>query len=130
VTMTYCQLCTGVSVLCTLISPNSITPTSPELPRDTCHWEVSGFQTIHRDMSRWFENFPWKVGSNYKPVCVRKTEKSATSATRHGTVSDVADKSFQIHTADTDGTKLFCRIGVGGVNTPVGSRDPVYNFLC
>ena len=35
-----------------------------------------------------------------------------------------------VHTADTDGTKLFCHVGVGGVNTPVGSRDPVYNFLC
>ena len=51
-----------------------------------------------------------------------------------------------IHTADADETKLFCRVGVGGVNTnsqlvgdsfvassvytPVGSRDPVYNFLC
>ena len=33
-----------------------------------------------------------------------------------------------IHTADA--TKLFCRVGVGVVNTPVGSRDPVYNFLC
>jgi len=35
-----------------------------------------------------------------------------------------------IHTAVDDGTQLFCRVGVGGVNTPVGSRDPVYNFLC
>ena len=51
------------------------------------------------------------------------------------------------HRADADATKLFCRVGVGGVNmnsqlvgdnfprvvgvnTPVGSRDPVYNFLC
>ena len=33
-----------------------------------------------------------------------------------------------------DETVEFCRVGkncrVGGVNTPVGSRDPVYDFLC
>ena len=31
-----------------------------------------------------------------------------------------------------DETVELRRVGgrVGGVNTPVGSRDPVYNFLC
>ena len=34
---------------------------------------------------------------------------------------------------DADETKLSSRVAsavFGGVDTPVGSRDPVYNFLC
>ena len=93
------------------LSPNSIKPTSPKLPRDTCHREVSGKSaTCHRgkvdDMDhvtgksrgcffRGFQTiakcrgglgkFPRQVGN--KPVCVVKTAKWATSATRHGEVS-------------------------------------------
>jgi len=36
------------------------------------------------------------------------------------------------HIVDADATHLNCieLSRVGGVNAPVGSRDPVYNFLC
>jgi len=33
-----------------------------------------------------------------------------------------------VHTVDSDATQLSSR--VGGVNAPVSSCDPVYNFLC
>jgi len=65
----------------------------------TCHgksptwivlWGSFGVSN-HRDMSKWFEKFPWQVGN--QPVCVRETGKSVTSATRHGKVGEVADKS-------------------------------------
>jgi len=96
------------------LSPTSITPTSPNLPRDTCeksatchrevadmdhvtNGEVTGmFQGVSslRDMSRWSEKFPRQVGN--KPVCVVEMGKSATSRTdqrgRHGCVA-VADLS-------------------------------------
>jgi len=90
-------------------SPNSITPTSPKHPRDTCQGKVSeksatchgelarhGLRYVtgksrkrfefsnHRDMSRWFEKFPWLVGS--KPV-------SVTASTRNGKIGDVRDKT-------------------------------------
>ena len=45
-------------------------------------------------MSRWFEKFPRQVGN--QPVCVGETGKSATSATKHVEVGDVADKSVEL----------------------------------
>jgi len=40
-------------------------------------------------------------------------------------------QSISIHTADADATQLHVQLSrVGGVKAPVGSRDPVYNFLC
>ena len=47
----------------------------------------------HRDLSRCFEKCPWQVGS----ICVGETGKSATSATRHGAVGDVADNQREHH---------------------------------
>jgi len=41
-----------------------------------------------RDKSRWFEKFPWPIGSQ-QPVCVGKIGDA--SSTRHVEVSDVAD---------------------------------------
>ena len=59
----------------------------------SCYGEVTGGLVVsnHRDMSRWFDKFPWQVGN--QPVCVAETRKSATSATRHGEVGDVRDKT-------------------------------------
>jgi len=51
-----------------------------------------GFKPSH--MSRWFEKSPWQVGN--QSVCVEETRKLAKSATRHGEVGDVADKSMGI----------------------------------
>jgi len=72
---------------------------------ETCP-RVSFGVSNHHDMSIWFEKFPRQVGM--KPVCVfadfpvsTRNGKSATSATRHGKVSDVADKSA--------GTSRVCR---------------------
>jgi len=70
----------------------------------TCHGEVADMDHVtgksqgclvvsnHRDMFRWFEKFHSQVG--YQPVCVKETGKSATSTTKHGEVSNGAEKSM------------------------------------
>jgi len=85
-----------------------------------------------------FYRLPSRAGTKYD-VILTKTERLfmtnlvlqcvALDAGRTKELISSDDDLCSIHTADADGTKLFCRVGVGGVNTPVGSRDPVYNFL-
>jgi len=41
----------------------------------------------HRDMSRWFEKFPWQVGN--KPVCFHRVYKKQRNRRRHGQINGV-----------------------------------------
>ena len=76
---------------------------------------------IHR-----YSTVPYSWLSVNGPIIVEFV-LDAHYATLDLSVAAVKSTNAQYTPPSADGTKLFCR--VGGVNTPVGSRDPVHNFL-